>query len=700
MVRSLTCSSLHTRTITLPNCKEEHCTRVYHLVLPRILCHSGLRRLGEASDDEYFDGTYKEVGTLPLVFALHAYKEDARSMEVFIPYTDLSNFVLVLPEGKDFSFNAGDCCGAAKHDDINDVEYLAHLKQELMQEFNFMHPSLTYGIGWNNGAFMLTYALQEVPDMFKAIVPIAGYTHRLQEMVNADAGMMLHYSLDDTQTRPSGCCDNPNLPECNGEVMSDWCVSVLQFFDLWATEVDQCSVNDATGGFDIDIVSNNEGMEYSFSYRNDEHVTVFELTPETNNPEKVDTLFESKLPLSTTYHNEEKGVACLTVTSPSCVSNSTLCLYTKQGDFRPNFTESFFMYHEVMDYIATDACEINNGEMVAASHKRVCACEITKADEVEYGGTFCFDALNEDGTFKPREISLPAQALQSELRHQTLSYAFVGMFVIMLTAAVLTMRRLKQRRFMVQKNVNQQIYGLDHRDQYSPNYRDFGRKDTEKASNVTRKKKNDDNALTNDSEHSEHASPFRYRYIDQTKDSANHHLDTSDHHLDTSEWDEHLSPYLFNIIKVAEMTEVKLQSEREREDSLESLDSYLEDHQPPWEVCKQEKLPVKERKKRKSATRGSKKILPTSLMHVINSPAAYLDSADRQLLRRYRQQQKENDVNLAIIGGVKNALIRKNSDQGRESPSIESSFEASLARDEASLSNDLEQIEASMGTMT
>lgn len=155
--------------------------------------------------------------------------------------------------------------------------------------------------------------------------------------------------------------------------MSDWCVSILQFFDLWATEVDQCSINDATGGFDNEIVSKNEdeGMEYSFSYRDDDNVTVFELTPDTNNPNKVDTLFQSKLPLSTSYNNQEQGVTCLTVTSPSCVSNSTLCLYTKQGNFQPNLAESFFMYHEVMDYIATDACGMNNGEMVVASHKRV-----------------------------------------------------------------------------------------------------------------------------------------------------------------------------------------------------------------------------------------------------------------------------------------------------------------------------------------
>ena len=84
---------------------------------------------------------------------------------------------------------------------------------------------------------------------------------------------------------------------------------------------------------------------------------------------------------------------------------------------------------------------------------------------------------------------------------------------------------------------------------------------------------------------------------------------------------------------------------------------------------------------------------------MINAPTSYLDSADRRLLRRYRQKQKDDDLDRAIIGGVKNAIIRKNSEQGRGSPTTDVEG-ASLAQDEASLSNDLEQIEASMGTMT
>lgn len=465
--------------------------------------------------------------------------------------------------------------------------------------------------------------------------------------------------------------------------MSDWCVSVLQFFDLWAREVDQCSIDDAIGGFENQIVSNKDGVEYSFSYR--DNSTVFELTPETNNPEKVDKLFETKLPMSTTYHDENKGVTCLSVTSPSCVSNSTLCLYNNQGDFGPNFATSFFMYDEVMNYIANDACKIGNGEMVSVpnSSKRVCACEITPDDEDEYGGTFCFDVLNEDGSFKPREVAPVVEQSLASMRHQTRTYVLVGVLVTMFAVMLLTGRCLKKRRVVVRKNSGRQIY--DHCDQYSPKYRDFGRKETEKVSNV-KKKHHYDDPVMNDSEHGEHASPFRYR--DQISDIANQQFDNS-------EWDEHQSPYLFNIIKATEMAEVKRHSEIERVDVCESLDeSYFEEHQPRHQA----KMPVNERRKAKGA-KGSKNSLPTSLMHVINAPTSYLDSADRRLLRRYRQKQKDDDVDRAIIGGVKNAIIRKNSEQGRGSPTADVEG-ASLAQDEASLSNDLEQIEASMGTMT
>ena len=131
MTKILRCRSLQKREITLPNCREsepEHCKRTYYLYLPTVLCHSGARRTRRAGSattvdderdsggsvllrrrlandngslmesrgddgdndgdqyhgiihrhalhDEYFDGEYNRVGTLPVVFAFHGYGED------------------------------------------------------------------------------------------------------------------------------------------------------------------------------------------------------------------------------------------------------------------------------------------------------------------------------------------------------------------------------------------------------------------------------------------------------------------------------------------------------------------------------------------------------------------------------------------------------------------------------------------------
>ena len=722
MVKSLTCSTLHTREITLPNCKEadpKDCERVYHIVLPRILCHSGVRRrrLGGNEDesdllvpphqeDEFFEGTYKRVGTLPLVFALHAFKEDARSMEVFTPFADASHFFLVLPEGKEFSFNGGDCCGAARHNGVNDVAFLTHLKEELNREFHqFLDPRLTYGIGWNNGAFLLTYASQQEPTLFRAIVPIAGYTHQLQQMANADVGIMMHYSLDDTQTRPSGCCDNPNLPQCNGEVMSDWCVSILQFFDLWAREVNQCSINDAHDGFDnyIDIVNN--GLEYTFSHR--ENNTVFELTPDTvDNPQKKDTLFETELPMKTTYHDKQKGVTCLTVTSPSCVSNSTLCLYTEQGDFRPTFAKSFFMYDEVMHYIGQDACRVKGGELVSVPgqpSKTQCACPLSLNGEEEYGGTFCFDALNDDGTFKPKEF-VPLPHMPFIARHQTQSYVFLASFVAMFIVVLLTIHRIKKGRVVKRKNSGnsgRQMY--DHCDQYrdylnnldylhssnndNSNFRDFNRKETDKVSNVKQ------------------SSFSRYR--------DTNHMDTDEQppFVDRmNSWEmmnehEHPSPIMSNIIKMTEMAELKRSSEREAGDSIDSSIEGDDDQQAPWLVFPESN----KRAKKKKAAKSKKSGVGKSLLHVINAPTSYLDSSDKRLLRQFRNKQKEDEGQKAIIGprtGVRNSLIRKDSEESSRVLSLQSDSlhdDSTLDGDQSSLEASIQQIEASeafIGTLT
>lgn len=252
------CSVTHTREVPIPNCKDapQHCKRTYHVSLPDVLCDGyendnrralkpNTRRAQAVSGDKFFEGKYHDVGTLPMVFALHGFGTDYRTMAGYTEAANDYNFVLILPEGINQSFNAGDCCGDAHELGIHDVDFLYHIQQLLSEEFDFVKPEYSYGIGWDNGGLLLTDASIESPHLFKAIVPIAGYSTRtwVPSSVGTGIGIMMHHSLDDLVMRPSGCCDDPKMPVCESDLKASICDSILQSFDLWARKVNQCASN-------------------------------------------------------------------------------------------------------------------------------------------------------------------------------------------------------------------------------------------------------------------------------------------------------------------------------------------------------------------------------------------------------------------------------------------------------------------------
>ena len=344
-------------------------------------------------------------------------------MENFIPYAESHNFILVIPEGLDNSFNAGDCCGYAKQHNIHDVDFIVYIQTHLGEEFYFVESEFSYGIGWSNGAFLLTFAMQVYPHLFRAIVPIAGYTHDFSSMEGLGIGMMMHHSLDDTNVRPSGCCADPALPKCHCGIEMDRCVSVLDVFDSWAREVNLCGeTNDSSGitageaaavhgngVFGSGGVGGSSDATYSLSFQNDE--TIFSFAANTNDPPAAKSfmaLTSTKTPVAITYNDRDRKITCITTTSSSCIANSTLCLYSNKGHFNnPNFGASFPMGSEAFDFISRDICGVNGGVWMVhnngAKTFRVCDCSASQL--LEYGGLFCLDALNTDGTYKTVPIS-------------------------------------------------------------------------------------------------------------------------------------------------------------------------------------------------------------------------------------------------------------------------------------------------------
>jgi polyhydroxybutyrate depolymerase len=127
------------------------------------------------SYDLYVPPQYDGKTPLPLVFALHAYGEDAATfanVTGFNKEADAEGFFVVYPQGLNNSWNAGSCCAPAnqtKFDDAGFIEMvLAKLKSDLA-----VNDSRVYVAGESNGG-MLAYRLAcDFPEDFAAIAAVS-----------------------------------------------------------------------------------------------------------------------------------------------------------------------------------------------------------------------------------------------------------------------------------------------------------------------------------------------------------------------------------------------------------------------------------------------------------------------------------------------------------------------------------------------
>ena len=343
-------------------------------------------------ENAYFEGVHRNVGTIPMVFALHGLGRDYRSMTGFAQGADDYHFALILPDGINTSFNAGSCCGDAQALGIHDDQFLYYVQQEISEEFDFLQAQYSYGIGWDNGALLLNEALVSYPHLFRAIVPISGLSARswIPPSIGTGIGIMMHYSLDDMVMRPSGCCSDSNMPTCQSDFIADKCVSFLESFDLWARGVNLCNsgknenLRDATDPNTL-LVGGQGNFLYSLLHRGGD--TSIQLI--TSIDDKGDghsaILSTSEISLSITQQREE--YVCLTTTSSSCISTSTICIYKSMGHF-DGFLSTPFMSNHVMKFLAEDACGINDGSwnQIKSRNKKVCGCVANG-----YNGVFCLD---------------------------------------------------------------------------------------------------------------------------------------------------------------------------------------------------------------------------------------------------------------------------------------------------------------------
>jgi polyhydroxybutyrate depolymerase len=139
-----------------------------------------------------------------LVVMMHGGGGSARQAERAYGWNDpadTAGFVVVYPDGLGRTWNAGDCCGGARRDGVDDVAFISALVDELQREFD-VAADRTFATGMSNGA-MMAYRLACETELFAAIAPVAGTIVTACDGP-APASVLHIHGLTDSQVRMDG----------------------------------------------------------------------------------------------------------------------------------------------------------------------------------------------------------------------------------------------------------------------------------------------------------------------------------------------------------------------------------------------------------------------------------------------------------------------------------------------------------------
>ncbi|MFA5039121.1 MAG: PHB depolymerase family esterase [Candidatus Omnitrophota bacterium] len=130
----------------------------------------------------YIPRGYDASHPVPLVIVLHgggANAKNAQRMTGFSALAEKKGFMVAYPNGtgrlpdRALTWNAGNCCGYAWENNVNDVLFIRSLIEKLEKEY-IIDPGAVYVTGISNGG-MLAYKLGcELSDKIAAIGPVAG----------------------------------------------------------------------------------------------------------------------------------------------------------------------------------------------------------------------------------------------------------------------------------------------------------------------------------------------------------------------------------------------------------------------------------------------------------------------------------------------------------------------------------------------
>lgn len=119
---------------------------------------------------------YDPTAPTPVVFNFHGFTSNATQQAVI---TDMPaqagarGWISVHPEGYLRSWNAGECCGSALAEDIDDVGFVRDMIAWISERY-CVDPARIHATGFSNGGYMSHRLACEMSDTFASVAPDAG----------------------------------------------------------------------------------------------------------------------------------------------------------------------------------------------------------------------------------------------------------------------------------------------------------------------------------------------------------------------------------------------------------------------------------------------------------------------------------------------------------------------------------------------
>ena len=111
-----------------------------------------------------------------IVLNVHGFTSNALEEIVLArmnPVADKRNFIVAYPDGIGASWNAGDCCGDAWTNSVDDVKFVKDLLAKINGDY-CIDPKRVYATGMSNGGFFSYRLACDMADVFAAVAPVAG----------------------------------------------------------------------------------------------------------------------------------------------------------------------------------------------------------------------------------------------------------------------------------------------------------------------------------------------------------------------------------------------------------------------------------------------------------------------------------------------------------------------------------------------